>query len=179
MIRPLVVLGILLALPGCEDSTAPTSPRRMPTPPPAPEPDPGPGPVPPEIAAWVEVNALPFDGAHLSLPHTDIEFLRDLVGDARIVALGENTHGTRDFFEMKARILRFLVEEMGFNTFAIEATWPAARCWWGPTTDWSRRGFRSACTTHGQARSNGSASRTRTTMTSTFSLATGPQFTRS
>jgi len=127
MIRPLVVLGILLALPGCEDSTAPTSPRRMPTPPPAPEPDPGPGPVPPEIAAWVEVNALPFDGAHLSLPHTDIEFLRDLVGDARIVALGENTHGTRDFFEMKARILRFLVEEMGFNTFAIEATWPEAR----------------------------------------------------
>ena len=127
MIRPLVILGILLALPGCEDSTAPTSPPRMPTPPPAPEPDPGPGPVPPEIAAWVEANALPFEGTHLSLPHTDIEFLRDLVGDARIVALGENTHGTRDFFEMKARILRFLVEEMGFNTFAIEATWPESR----------------------------------------------------
>lgn len=127
--RLLVVLGTLLILPGCEDgSTTPTSPQRTPPPPaPAPEPDPDPVPVPPEIAAWVEANALPFDGTHLSLPHTDIEFLRDLVGDARIVALGENTHGTRDFFEMKARILRFLVEEMGFNTFAIEATWPESR----------------------------------------------------
>jgi erythromycin esterase len=130
MIRLLVILGTLLVLPGCdENSTPPTSPQRVPTPPPAPtpEPDAGPGPVPPEIAAWVEANALPFDGTHLSLPHTDIEFLHDLVGDARIVALGENTHGTRDFFEMKARILRFLVEEMGFNTFAIEATWPESR----------------------------------------------------
>ena len=128
MTRLLVILGTLLVLPGCEDDpTTPTSPQRTPTPPPAPEPDPGPDPVPPEIAAWVEANALPFDGTHLSLPHTDIEFLRDLVGDARIVALGENTHGTRDFFEMKARILRFLVEEMGFNTFSIEATWPESR----------------------------------------------------
>ena len=130
MTRLFVILGALLVLPGCnDDSTAPTSPQRVPTPPPAPapEPDPGPGPVPPEIAAWVEANALPFDGTHLSLPHTDIEFVRDLVGAARIVALGENTHGTRDFFEMKARILRFLVEEMGFNTFAIEATWPESR----------------------------------------------------
>ena len=126
-IRLFMILGVLLGCQACDDdSTAPTSPQRMrtPTPPPAPEPDPGPGAVPPEIAAWVEANALPFDGTHLSLPHTDIDFLRDLVGDARIVALGENTHGTRDFFEMKARILRFLVEEMGFNTFAIEATWP-------------------------------------------------------
>ena len=126
-IRLFIILGVLLGCQACDDeSTAPTSPRRMrtPTPPPAPEPDPGPGAVPPAIAAWVEANALPFSGTHLSLPHTDIEFLRDLVGDARIVALGENTHGTRDFFEMKARILRFLVEEMGFNTFAIEATWP-------------------------------------------------------
>ncbi len=74
--------------------------------------------------AWLDANVHPFDGAHLSLPHDDLEFLRDLVGDARVVALGENTHGARDFFEMKARILRFLVEEMGFDTFAIEATWP-------------------------------------------------------
>ena len=129
-IRLFIILGVLLGCQACDDeSTAPTSPRRMRTrtPPPAPEPDLGPGAVPPAIAAWVEANALPFSGTHLSLPHTDIEFLRDLVGDARIVALGENTHGTRDFFEMKARILRFLVEEMGFNTFAIEATWPESR----------------------------------------------------
>ena len=41
-----------------------------------------------------------------------------------MVALGENTLGTRDFVEMKALILRFLVEEMEFDAFAIEATFP-------------------------------------------------------
>ena len=88
---------------------------------------PPPPPSPAAYGAWLDANVEPFDGSHLSLPHDDLDFLRDLVGDARIVALGENTHGTRDFFEMKARILRFLVEEMDFDTFAIEATWPESR----------------------------------------------------
>jgi erythromycin esterase len=54
----------------------------------------------------------------------DLEPLRRMVGDARVVALGEATHGTREFFQTKHRILRFLVERMGFSAFAIEATWP-------------------------------------------------------
>ena len=37
---------------------------------------------------------------------------------------GEATHGTREFFEMKHRMLEFLVTQMGFNVFAIEATFP-------------------------------------------------------
>lgn len=86
-----------------------------------------PPPLPDPRGPWLEANVHPIAGSHLSLPHGGIEFLREIVGDARIVSLGEGTHGTRDFFEMKARILRFLVEEMGFNTFAIEATWPESR----------------------------------------------------
>jgi|GEM_PF-7011775 len=65
------------------------------------------------VRDWLDANGKPFEGPHLSLPHQDLEFMRELVGDARIVSLGENTHGARDFFEMKARVLRFLVEEMG------------------------------------------------------------------
>ncbi len=113
---PLLSAMLLLA-PGCAQDpdvgTAPTLP--LPTLPPDP------------VPAWLAANAHPFEGTHLSLPHNDIEFLRDIVGDARIVSLGEHTHGTRDFFEMKARILRFLVEEMDFDAFAIEATWPESR----------------------------------------------------
>ena len=112
-----VPCAALLSLAACGSDA--TTPAEAPT-------DPTPPPVPAEATAWIERNAIPFDGSHLSLPHSDIEFLRDIVGDARIVSLGENTHGTRDFFEMKARILRLLVEEMGFNAFAIEATWPEA-----------------------------------------------------
>ena len=119
---PLAALLLLLA-PACgrDTPTPPTAPG-APSSPPAPTA----APTPAEIGAWLDANAHPFEGSHLSLPHDDLEFLRDLVGNARIVALGENTHGARDFFEMKARILRFLVEEMGFDTFAIEATWPEA-----------------------------------------------------
>ncbi len=83
--------------------------------------------VPAVATEWIDANAHPLEGVHLSLPHDDLEFLRDVVGDATVVSLGDGTHGTRDFFEMKARILRFLVEEMGFDTFAIEATWPESR----------------------------------------------------
>ena len=109
-----VQVGLLSIVSGCGSDSAAPAPASPVT---------GADPV----RAWLDANVHPFTGSHLSLPHDDLEFLRDLVGDARLVALGENTHGTRDFFEMKARVLRFLVEEMDFDTFAIEATWPEAR----------------------------------------------------
>lgn len=54
----------------------------------------------------------------------DLQPLKPVIGNARIVALGEATHGTREFFQLKHRLLEFLVTEMGFTTFAIEANWP-------------------------------------------------------
>ena len=133
--RPCWLLSLLpglVAIPGCGDGAGPTaiSPGLVQPPPvvePPPVVQPSPDDVAREVGAWLGAHAKPFGGSHLSLPHTELDFLREVVGDARVVALGENTHGTRDFFEMKARILRFLVEEMGFNTFAIEATWPESR----------------------------------------------------
>lgn len=115
--RSLVAAGLLSLVSCGGDATTPVE---------AP-PDPELPPIPSEATAWIEANSHAFEGSHLSLPHSDLGFLRGIVGDARVVSLGENTHGTRDFFEMKARILRFLVEEMGFTAFAIEATWPEAR----------------------------------------------------
>ncbi len=56
----------------------------------------------------------------------DLEWLRDAVGEARLVALGEATHGTHEFFAMKLRLLQFLVRELGFTVFAIEASWAEA-----------------------------------------------------
>jgi erythromycin esterase len=71
-------------------------------------------------------NAIPFDTIDPDRNFEDLMPLKGLIGNARIVALGEATHGTHEFFEMKHRMLRFLVEEMGFNTFAIEANMPEA-----------------------------------------------------
>jgi len=80
--------------------------------------------VSPAVIEWLKKNAVPFDTSDPGYHHHDLMFLKDMIGDARIVSLGEATHGTSEFFQMKHRILRFLVKEMGFTLFGIEATWP-------------------------------------------------------
>ena len=47
-----------------------------------------------------------------------------MIGDARIVSLGEATHGTREFFQLKHRLLEYCVSELGFTIFGIEASYP-------------------------------------------------------
>lgn len=79
-----------------------------------------------EVVAWLQDHAVAFSTDDPEAPLTDLEPLRALVGNARVVALGEATHGTREFFRMKHRLLRFLVTEMGFQVFSIEATMPEA-----------------------------------------------------
>src|ERR1700753_4073722 len=46
------------------------------------------------------------------------------IGDARLVLIGEASHGTHDFYRERARITRRLIEEKGFAAVAIEASIP-------------------------------------------------------
>ncbi|MEP6618746.1 MAG: erythromycin esterase family protein [bacterium] len=57
-------------------------------------------------------------------PLADLAPLKQMIGPATLVGLGEGTHGTSDFFKMKHRVLEMLVTQMGFTVFAIEATTP-------------------------------------------------------
>ncbi len=52
--------------------------------------------------------------------------LIDRIGDARLVLLGEATHGTSEFYRMRARITLELIEQRGFDFVAVEADWPDA-----------------------------------------------------
>ncbi len=54
----------------------------------------------------------------------DYDGLMELSADKRFVLLGEATHGTREFYALRADITRLLVEEGGFDAIAIEADWP-------------------------------------------------------
>ncbi|BBY62215.1 erythromycin esterase family protein [Mycolicibacterium helvum] len=54
------------------------------------------------------------------------EVLDDLIGDARVVLIGESSHGTHEFYEARAEITKWLIEEKGFNAVAAEADWPDA-----------------------------------------------------
>ncbi len=80
--------------------------------------------VDPAIVDWLKAKCLPFETPKAESGFADLAYLKVLVAGARVVELGEATHGTKEFFQMKHRILEYLVKEMGFNTFAIEATWP-------------------------------------------------------
>ncbi len=51
---------------------------------------------------------------------------RSLIGDARIVLIGESSHGTHEFYEARAEITKWLIEKKGFNAVAAEADWPDA-----------------------------------------------------
>lgn len=47
-------------------------------------------------------------------------------GDARVVLLGECSHGTSEFYRARAAITRYLIENHGFNLLTLEADWPDA-----------------------------------------------------
>jgi erythromycin esterase len=76
---------------------------------------------------WLKNNVNTFSSAEPDADDKDLGFLKDMVGNARIVSLGEGTHGTQGFFTMKHRIIKYLAEKMDFTVFAIEANMPEAQ----------------------------------------------------
>ncbi|MTV15467.1 MULTISPECIES: protein-L-isoaspartate(D-aspartate) O-methyltransferase [Bradyrhizobium] len=61
-----------------------------------------------------------------SIEAADLNPLMERIGPARVVLLGEATHGTSEFYRMRARITRDLIIKKGFHFVAIEADWPDA-----------------------------------------------------
>ncbi|MEU7905461.1 erythromycin esterase family protein [Actinoplanes sp. NPDC049118] len=65
--------------------------------------------------------------AALAAPLTDpgdLDVLLDRVGDARVVMLGEASHGTHEFYAWRSAITRRLIAEKGFSFVAVEGDWP-------------------------------------------------------
>ncbi|UFX44489.1 protein-L-isoaspartate(D-aspartate) O-methyltransferase [Bradyrhizobium sp. 41S5] len=61
-----------------------------------------------------------------SIEAADLNPLLERIGPARVVLLGEATHGTSEFYRMRERITRDLVVKKGFCFVAVEADWPDA-----------------------------------------------------
>ena len=72
------------------------------------------------------LNAIRREAHPLTGDHRDYDALMALVGDARIVLLGEASHGTHEFYRERARITKRLIAEHGFTAVAIEGDWPDA-----------------------------------------------------
>ncbi|MER7541083.1 hypothetical protein ABTX77_41010 [Streptomyces sp. NPDC097704] len=83
-----------------------------------------------EVTRWLARTALPLTGVTAGASTADLQPLKSVLDGARAVGLGEATHGTREFFRLKHRLLEFLVTELGCTVLAMEASASA-----GPAVD--------------------------------------------
>ncbi|HSO33509.1 MAG TPA: protein-L-isoaspartate(D-aspartate) O-methyltransferase, partial [Labilithrix sp.] len=80
------------------------------------------GPKISTVAALVRETAEPIT----DIESASVDALVERIGDARVVLLGEATHGTSEFYRMRTRITRELIARHGFSFVAVEADWPDA-----------------------------------------------------
>jgi erythromycin esterase-like protein len=82
-----------------------------------------PGTVSPDavVARTVGAYVQPLTGER-----SDFDRLLELIGDARFVLLGEASHGTHEFYRIRAEITKRLITEGRFTAVAVEADWPDA-----------------------------------------------------
>ena len=59
-----------------------------------------------------------------AIDRANLDGLMHRIGDARVVLLGEASHGTSEFYRMRARITQELITQKGFNIIGLESDWP-------------------------------------------------------
>ena len=80
-----------------------------------------------DIATWIvwtRANHFPIASINTRSDDdfADLQFLKDVVGDRRLVQLGESGHGVAEFDLAKDRLVRFFHEQMGFDVIAFESS---------------------------------------------------------
>jgi erythromycin esterase-like protein len=75
----------------------------------------------PALVSAIRRSAHPLTGET-----TDFDPLLKVIGDSRFVLIGEATHGTHEFYRLRAQITKRLIAEKEFNAVAVEADWPDA-----------------------------------------------------
>lgn len=81
--------------------------------------------TPDSVVDWIRTQAVPLKTIEPGKPNQDLEPFGKMVADARIVSLGEGTHGTSEHFRIKHRLIRYLVENKNFNVIGLEANFTA------------------------------------------------------
>ncbi|MDF2549619.1 MAG: hypothetical protein K0S07_686 [Chlamydiales bacterium] len=86
------------------------------------ETDPEPLPLKKEALQLLKRHLEPFD----AIATANLDPFLERAGKAKVVLLGESTHGTHEFYALRARLTQKLIEKKGFNLIAVEADWPDA-----------------------------------------------------
>jgi erythromycin esterase len=70
---------------------------------------------------WLKDNCIKIKTIQAGSGFDDLQPIQKFIGKARIVGLGENTHGTSEVFRIKHRLVEFLASEMGFKMLSVES----------------------------------------------------------
>jgi erythromycin esterase len=71
-----------------------------------------------DLARLLTDNSVEFNSV------SDLNTLADKIGDAKYVLLGEASHGTHEYYTVRAKISKLLIEQKGFSFIAVEGDWP-------------------------------------------------------
>ncbi|MFS0576309.1 erythromycin esterase family protein [Sporosarcina sp. 179-K 3D1 HS] len=74
-----------------------------------------------KLVKAIQSNALPLH------EESTFDAILEAIGDAEIVLLGEASHGTSDFYEVRTDLTKRLIQEKGFTIIAVEGDWPSAQ----------------------------------------------------
>ena len=77
------------------------------------------GPAEPFVA-WAREHAIRIQTIEAGHGSSDLEPLKAVIGRARVVALGESSHGIHEFLTFRNRLFEFLVQKLGFTALAVE-----------------------------------------------------------
>ena len=93
------------------------------------EPSPPPPVVPPPIPTLSQIpeGIHVIDGISGTLGYSDLAPFGQIVGDATVVGLGESTHMSGGYYQAKERLIRYMVEQLGFRIVTFESSWMEAR----------------------------------------------------
>src|SRR5688572_26025817 len=79
------------------------------------------------VLSWLSSHLMPLRTLEPGHGYEDLEPLRAQFDGVKIVGLGESTHGVHEFFLVKHRLVEFLVTQLGFTVFALEASYAACQ----------------------------------------------------
>jgi erythromycin esterase len=116
LIRFIIIILFIFCF-SCKDFER-TSPPEPPQEPPKTEPT-----AKQEWKDWIKSNHYKIRSLSADdLDFSDLQFLQPLIGDRRLVQLGESSHGVSEFNQAKVRLIKFLHQEMGFTVIAFESS---------------------------------------------------------
>jgi len=73
---------------------------------------------------WALKNSQKIESLEVTVKQDDLKLLKQIVGKVEVVCLGESRHDIHEQFQLKHRFIKYLVEEMNFTTFVLEASFP-------------------------------------------------------